>query len=272
MLANLRIMHRFFLIAFTILNYCGNFHALHAEHGTSPKGIESNQKSLEPYLLPLNHPLQEKLLILFQNEHMFASPEKFSEAGFQVKLGHHRLMVGFHSCIPKYVIKKFSDRVPREMQLKNYIKRIGGAKILRRYIKEHNFKHLVVPKKWLYKLPRNIFNKKKNYILIVENMNIYDDWEDLNGEARRGYYHMDKEILTELCMILHDVGGCDAFPWNQPLTHSGKIAFVDTEHVGNLKFFDYFIKNIVPALNEENQAYALSLWTKLEEEAQARPR
>src|SRR5262249_21775609 len=73
-----------------------------------------------------------------------------------------------------------------------------------------------------------------------------------------------------LCMILHDIGGCDAYPWNQPFTREGKIAFVDTEDVGKRRFHDYFIQHIVPALNEELQPYAVDLWMKLEEKGRLR--
>jgi hypothetical protein len=225
-----------------------------------------SQTKINSYLLPKHDPLYKQIPQLLHNPDMFKSPRHFEKAGFTVKRGHRKLMVGFHPFIPHHLIKKFSDKMPQAMQLENYIKRIKGAEILRNYIHKHHYTHLVVPEKWLYKLPKKFSKKGSAYLLIVENMDIYDDWEDPNGEARQLYYNMDKETLTELCTILHDVGGCDAYPWNQPFTRSGKIAFVDTEHVGKRKFHDYFIKHIVPALNEELQAYALALWAKLEEE------
>lgn len=215
----------------------------------NPHHKRSSNAGLASYEFPKNHPLSRYLRVLLRDSDMFQSPDHFRNAGFQVKLGHRRLMVGFHPSIPKYAIKKFSDQMPQKMQLINYIQRIKGAKILRKYIQEHNFTHLAIPKKWLYKLPRKFSkNREGAYVLIVENMDIYDDWDDPEGEARKLYYQMDKKMVTELCMILHDVGGCDAYPWNQPFTHSGKIAFVDTEHVGVRKFHDYFIRHIVPAL------------------------
>jgi len=87
-------------------------------------------------------------------------------------------------------------------QLKNYARRIKGAHILRQFIKAHHFNHLVVPQKWLYELPSFFAenNDTKAYILIVENMDIYDDWNNPQGEARKLYYTMDKEKLTQLCM------------------------------------------------------------------------
>ncbi len=224
-----------------------------------------NPQSLHSYLLPQDHPLQSELRALFYDRLMFKSAQHFKKAGFKVKLGHRHLMVGSHPTIPYYLIKKFSDQRSQPVQLENYIQRIEGARVLREFIKEHHFQHLVVPEKWLYKLPT--FFPKQSYVLVVEKMNIYD-WNDPSGEAKRLYYNMDIEVLTELCTILHDVGGCDAFPRNQPFTHAGKIAFVDTEHVG--KYKGHFHKHIIPALNKELQAYAIALWEKLEEEERAR--
>lgn len=224
----------------------------------------TQQELLQPYLLPKNHSLNKQLAKLFTDPKMFRSPENLTQAGFTVKLGHRKLMVGFHPSIPKYLIKKFSDGRSQEKQISNYVKRIKGANLLRKVIKEHHFKRLKVPHKWLYQLP-DIFSKNEpTYVLIVENMNIYDDWQNPEGEARKHYYNMDQETLTELCTILHEVGGCDAMPRNQPFTRSGKIAFVDTEHVG--KLHKHFMKHIVPNLNQELQAYAAALWMKLEED------
>jgi len=173
-------------------------------------------------------------------------------------------MIGSHFSIPHHLIKKFPDIVSQTRQLENFIKRIKGAKVLRDYIKKHKFKHLVVPEKWLYRLPRNF--PRHAYILIVEKMDIYDDGDDPNGKTRELYYDMDVEVLTELCMLLHDVGGCDSLPRNIPFTRSGQIAFIDTEHVGTTKTRGQFHRDTLPLLNPELQAYALALWEKLDEE------
>lgn len=252
-------------LLFFLILFCGDSYGnlLLNEEFIKAHGQERHidRQSLKSYLLPQDHLLQSPLQGLFHDRYMFKSAKHFKRAGFNVKLGHRSLMVGSHSTIPYHLIKKFSDKILQTRQLENYIKRIEGAKVLREYIKEHNFKHLIVPEKWLYKLP-SIF-PHQSFVLVVEKMNIYD-WDDPNGEAKRLYYNMDIEVLTELCTILHDVGGCDAFPRNQPFTHSGKIAFVDTEHVGKLK--GHFHKHIIPALNKEMQAYAIALWEQLEEE------
>lgn len=234
------------------------------------KDLNQECRSLNTYLLPNDHPAKNILPTLFLNPYMFASSKKWEKEGFTVKLGY-KIMVGFHPSLPGYVIKKFRNNVSPKKQLDNFIKRIEGAKLLKDYIAQHNFTHLTVPEKWLYKLPKCFsITGKETYVLVVENMDIFDDWDNPKGETRRLYYNMDMETVTELCITLHDVGGCDAYLKNQPFTHSGKIAFVDTEHVGVEKYHDYFKKNIVPFLNPEMQAYAVDLLQKLQEEEKKR--
>ncbi|KIC71847.1 hypothetical protein [Candidatus Protochlamydia amoebophila] len=225
-------------------------------------------KSLEPYLLPRRHPLHDALKMIFKDPKMFKSSDHFKQAGFKVIHGHRKLMVGSHYYVQGYLFKKFPNSMTQEKQLENFIKRLQGAEILRQYVLKYGFNHLVVPKKWLYRLPKSFSqgNKDRSYLLIVENMDIYNDYKNPSGMCMQMYYHMNIDVLTELCTVLHAVGGCDAFPRNQPFTKSGKIAFVDTEHVGKMK--GHFLKHIVPALNPNMQAYAVALWNKLEQEEQ----
>lgn len=252
-------LFRFLSLLFSLSLVVTNLHA--KDHDSHQK---ENRTSLSSYLLPVDHPLQEQLRPLFNDRRMFRSEKSFQDAGFDVTLGHRKLFVGAHPSIPYHLFKKFSDSISQSFQLRNYIKRIRGAAIIENYIKKHQFKHIVVPQKWLYPLPGQFSNDhyKKTYILIVEKMDIYTDWDNPEGIARKLYYDMDKEVLFELCMILHDLGGCDGYPRNQPFTRTGQIAFVDTEHVGQMK--DHFHKHIIPALNPGLQKHALSLWNKLE--------
>lgn len=211
---------------------------------------KTSSESLKPYLLPKDHPLIPKLKDLFKNRKMFKTPKEFRKEGFHLNFGHRRLMVASHPKIEGYLIKKFPDAMSKEKQLENYIKRIKGANIIRNCIEEKNCKHLIVPQKWLYKTPYG-------YVLIVEKMDIYD-----LKETNRRYFQIDEEVLAELCEVLHAIGGCDAFTRNQPFTKSGKIAFVDTEHVGQKK--DAFNKHILPLLRPDMQDFAMSLIKKLD--------
>lgn len=211
--------------------------------------------------LPRHHPLRPLLRGIFNKRGMFQSRHHYKAAGFNIVRGHNDLMVGFHPDAPGYLFKKFTDDHSQRSQLRNFLKRIKGAKTVRACIKRHGFKRLVVPHKWLYPLSKSLvtWDHRRPYLLIVEDMRICDAKEN----AQR-YREMDIETLTELCTVLHEVGGCDAYPRNQCFTFSGKIAFVDTEHVGRLK--GHFVQHIVPALREELRPYAIALWNRLEEE------
>jgi|EndMetStandDraft_5_1072996.scaffolds.fasta_scaffold37093_3 hypothetical protein len=211
-----------------------------------------NKQVLKPYLLPKSHPLYPQLRNLFKNPKMFKSADEFRKEGFHIQFGHKGLMVASHPNIKGYLFKKFPDKRSKETQLENYIRRIEGANTIRKFIEGNHFKHLMVPQKWLYRTPYG-------YILIVEKMDIYN----LN-ETNNRYFQIDPEILKELCTTLHALGGCDAFTRNQPFTRSGKIAFVDTEHVGHMR--NAFHKHILPALRHEMREYAISLWKKLDRE------
>lgn len=221
--------------------------------------VKVEENPLLPYLLPENHHLQVVLKKLLNNSNMFRSPTHFRQAGFQVKMGHKHLMVGAHPSMPDHLIKRFPDSVPSIMQLENFIKRINGANLIRELIKERNYDRLVVPKKWVYQLPSSFakFPSTKSYILIVEKMDIYNEKEN-----HEHYYKMDEETLTQLCSTLHAIGGCDGYPRNQPFIKTGQIAFVDTEHVGEMK--DHFHKHIIPALSPDMQIFADQLWRELE--------
>lgn len=226
----------------------------------------TSKNLIESFYLPEKHSLNRPLSHLFRFPMMFRSPKFLTAQGFDVKVSHRRLMIAGHRDIPDHLIKKFVDHVSQSNQVQNFLKRIRGADALRRHIKKLNLKHIVVPKKWLYQLPSGF--PPFSYILVVEKMDIYDDWDNPHGKARKLYYNMDKEILTELCILLHTAGGCDSIPRNQPFTQSGQIAFIDTEHYGENK--GHFYKHILPALNPELQAYATALWEKLEDEEKER--
>lgn len=250
----------FFMIIMAIFSIGST---LHAAGGLLPANEEPvSEEKILAYLLPEKHRLQPLLATLFDDPNMFESYEHFKNAGFEIIRGNRFLLIGKHPSIPDYLFKKFSDKQSQQAQLNNYVQRIEGANVLRQAIRKRQFKRVVVPKKWLYELPSH-FSKhrsEKTFLLIVERMDIYTD----HDERKLQYYNMDIDVLTEFCTILHDVGGCDAYPLNQPLTRSGKIAFVDTEHVG--KRPSNFKLKIIPNLNPELQAYALALWEKLEEE------
>lgn len=222
--------------------------------------------SLQNYFLPKDHFLQLKLINLFQNKKLFKSPKYLQKKGFKVmKRVHRDLMVISHSSIPDYLFKKFQDHIPLAVQLDNYLKRIQGANALREFIATQQLQHIVVPQKWLYELPEQFSDPltgEKNFILIVEKMNICPGGKDSKGEVARRYRSIDKEILREICIVLNTFRGLDSMIHNLPFTYQNKIAFIDTEKWSEKR--KGFLKNIIPFLNRERREYAFKVFQKLE--------
>lgn len=230
-----------------------------------------NKNPLKRYLLPETHPLQKKLAEIFNPSYLFNSRGTLQYEGFEVKkllTNEWNIMVFKHPTIKKYLIKKFVNRRPFRLQLGNYLRRINGAVAIDNFIKKQQLKHMIVPKKWLYKLPKQFFDLQTmmdTYVLIVEEMDICSGANSLTGENARQYACMDEEMITELCILLHGIGGCDAYPQNQPMTHSQQVAFIDTEHYG-MHFGDFY--RVIKYLNPALQSFAEALWSQLESENQ----
>ena len=171
-------------------------------------------------------------------------------------------MVGKHKCAKGYLFKKYSDEVPLDVQYANYVKRIEGARRLRALIAERHLRHIAVPQKWLYELPREFSSGKTSYVpsyvLVVERLKILS-----NDKSRHEYKHIDEDVLRDLCVVLHTFRGLDFAIKNMPFTKGGQIAFIDTEHweVGSARgpCPDRFSKY----LSSERYALATEIFEKL---------
>lgn len=196
---------------------------------------------------------------------MFASPAHFRKAGFSVLPRVHRgLMVASHPSIRKYLFKKFKNGVSSEAQLKNYTQRIKGAEALSKFIGIHQLKHIVVPKKWLYALPKK-FNSKSGeraYILIVEEMNICSGGKNPKGEVAQKYHQIDEEVLRELCLVVYHFRGLDSMLHNMPFTRSNQITFIDTERWERER--EGYLRQVMPFLSQERQHDAREVFKELQ--------
>lgn len=218
------------------------------------------------YLLPKKHPLQKKLKDIFKDPEIFDTPHQLRLAGFQVLNRVHRnLMVARHPSISGYLFKKFQNNVSQEDQLDNYLKRIKGALALSKFIRHNNLQHIIVPGKWLYKLPKRFRDSKTKepaYILIVDEIDICSGGSDPNGEVAQRYLHIQENVLQELCMVVYHFRGLDSMLHNMPFTYQNKIAFIDTEKWAiNRKGY---LRNAMSYLSPDKQAYALSIFNALE--------
>lgn len=231
--------------------------------------VDIQKLGVKDCLLPEDHPLQNKLKKLFDNPSIFELPEHLRLAGFTICNRIRRgLMVISHPNIKNYLIKKFQNETPRKAQLRNYLRRINGARTLRQFIQLNNLQHIVVPKKWLYLLPESFSDpetQERTYILIVERMDICSGGKDVNGEVAKRYYNIDTDVLRELCVVVYYFRGLDSGLQNMPFTYQNKIAFIDTEHWKNDRRKE-FLRFALLYMPQDRQEYALTVFQDLLEQ------
>lgn len=190
---------------------------------------------LEPYLLPGDHPIKHKLDRLFQKKRVTQSLDLFEQAGFRGAEMRKptNIVVGKHPDFSGYLFKVFLDTQPPLCDWAYWLKRIEGAQSIQACIQQHGFQHFRVPQKWIYPLPdepsppNTSQYHRKNFILIVEDMDILSKEENLRAFKKK----MTPQILQELHTILTEEGLIGSvYPKNIPFTRQGDLAFIDTEH------------------------------------------
>lgn len=220
---------------------------------------------LKDSLLPEDHPLQKELEHLFKDAGMFDSPQNLRQAGFVVFERVNRgLMVASYPGIKNYLFKKFKNGVPQKKQLESYLNRINGATALSEFIHLNQLNHIVTPKKWLYRLPKNFSDPetgKRTYILIVEKIDICSGWKEFDGEVAKRYSNMDFNILRELCTVVYYFRGLDSEIHNMPFTYRNKIAFIDTERWNWNR--TGFLDRVMKYLSQDRQEFALEVFEEI---------
>lgn len=220
------------------------------------------------YLLPDTHPAKKTLdsIVSTARFSVFHDMQSMTDAGFAFAVPQPttKLIVTKHPKLKGYIIKAYLDTQKYYGGRPEYYywtKRAEGANLIREAIIRHNFSHLLkVPKKWIYKLPEKPSKplpascKPKRYILIEEDMNIYDD--DTN-EKLWSSPKATKELLYALHVVITEFRFRDcAKPANCPFSKDGRVAFVDTQSFYK-KRIGY--KKLTPYLTSEMQDYWQSL-------------
>jgi hypothetical protein len=167
------------------------------------------------------------LKALFRDEQMFTSRRAWGRAGFRIydRPDNGKIMVAEHPSVPGVLFKKYSDGRGQKSQLQNYECRIDGAKHLRAFVDKQLSRHVTVPRKWLFELPRAFSRREPSHILVVERLDLLRD-----EQTKSAYWDIDPESLRELCSVLFHFRGMDSNHKNVPFVADGRIAFVDTEH------------------------------------------
>lgn len=215
---------------------------------------------INSYLLPENHPVKQQLDLLFSNSEVLINTETMRNAGFidpKPRKWTH-LIVTRHPDFPGYVFKVYTDQQEYHKGMPEHhwwIIRIMGAEKIRKYVEENDLEHFFkVPHKWIYSLPpatsQNAMFLKKHFILIEEDMEIYEDAVNENlwrSEA------ITKDFLFSLYCVLESQGLRDcAKPENIPFSRDGRVAFVDTQ---TWKEWPVSYKKLTPYLSPSMQRH-----------------
>jgi len=219
---------------------------------------------LEPYFLPSDHPIKDRLDKLFNQIRATQSEAYFEKAGFgKPKMRKPtNIVIGRHAQFKNYIFKVYLDTQPPLNEWVNWIHRIKGARAIQSCLENRGFQSFCVPKKWIYPLPASPCPPgqfrfyRKNFILIVENMDIVSSKTNLKAFKNK----ITSQILQELYTILTEEGLIDSvYPDNIPFTNSGKLAFIDTEHHYPGTTIPY--EKLTPYLSKEMQEFWKSLIT-----------
>lgn len=227
--------------------------------------IFSSIPEISPYLIPENLPVKRKLDKIFSKSRATQDLETLKKAGFHFKIRKKwdQIIVATHSKLKGYLVKLYTDNQIGVPDWPMWIKRIEGALLIQRIIDQHGYRHLFkTPKKWIYPLPDKPLPQpgldKKNYVLIVEDMYLFDS--ELNRAFWRHEKYMNEERLRAFHTILKEGGLIDSvYTDNTPVCEDERMAFIDTEHYlkGPIKY-----DRLLKFLPESKQEF----WLKLTQE------
>lgn len=205
-------------------------------------------------------PIWSLLPELFTDPKMFRSFDRFGYAGFSlVDHAPHKIMAGKHKLAKGYLFKKYDDDWSTDDQLRNYMRRIEGARLIRSFIAERGFARVSAPKKWLYELPVSF---PVRYLLVAEKIDLVS-----KIETARRYARIGKEQTRELATMLYYFRGLNSTASNLPYTEEDKIAFIDTERWHHDKDLLHHIGDSLPA---DRRSEAKSVFKELKRQG-ARP-
>lgn len=207
----------------------------------NPLISSKERKALEPYILPSNHLIKPLLDAIFLSGRVTQDKKTLVDAGFEILRDQPRsfILVARHPSVPGYLFKLHIDKDLRKKKGKPgwywFSKRLKGIREIEACIKENNLTLFKTPEKWVYPLPINPSPpgkesyKRKNFVLIAEDMNIYNDEENVAMWKT----HITRQHLDQIKIIFDTCGGGSLKPRNLPFSYDGKIAFIDTEYPGN---------------------------------------
>lgn len=254
-------MLRYLFIACVLVttSFCGNVlqaSSSYNDFSHNPWLKKSERKKVAPYLLPESHPAKPALDAIFMTTRASHNNETLIDAGFKILYlqPRSRIRVVMHDLLPGYLLKLVPDQVRHQKHgiadWQWLYRRCQQAKIVATVIKQANFKHFVVAKKWLYPLPlapAPLVDKAHPLVLVATYMDLVSEEEN---------YYLWKTAITpnhlkELMLIMRSTKGITFRPDNLPFLKDGRIAIIDTE----ANFRPTNFQCIREYLSEEMQAY-----------------
>lgn len=204
----------------------------------TPLKKNKREKLFKKFLIPKNHPLKPTLDALFTLRRPTLDINTLQEAGFGIIARQPRsfIVVADHPLLPGVLLKLYTDnelRIKKGVQgIDWFIYRCIGAKRIRRAIKSEKIKTVVVPRKWLYKLPsKDLVPNDGNYVakpalLVVERMNLVSEEENKYLWKTA----ITEQHLVDLYTIIVSCSSVLPRPDNIHWTIEGKLAIIDTEY------------------------------------------
>lgn len=207
-----------------------------SERVVRPEGVSNDVwNHVQPYLIPDNHPMKEKLDRIFGKTRASHSTKTLELAGFtDIKKGPwSHATICKHYKLKGYLVKLFRDEQKGLSDWKQWVRRASGSKCVRDSIARHHWGRMMkAPRKWIYPLPSNppaqSGVEKKNFILIVEDMKI------ISSKDNRALWK-SKEIthglLEAIFTLITEEGLSDTVQaFNMPFSKDGRISLIDLEH------------------------------------------
>lgn len=190
---------------------------------------------VQPYLIPDNHPMKEKLDRIFSKSRASHSTATLEMAGFSdIKKGPwSHATICKHYKLKGYLVKLFRDEQKGLSDWKQWVKRASGSKCVRDSIARHHWGRIMkAPRKWIYPLPNNPPAQpgveKKNFILIAEDMKIISSSDNRALWKSR---EITQQLLDAIFTLITEEGLSDTVQaFNMPFSKDGRIALIDLEH------------------------------------------
>ena len=206
-------------------------------------------------------PPEINLDVLFHRASLFDSADELRDAGFQiVRESEKRVTVFGHPSAPGYLFKKFLRDVKRPFgkQLESYQKRVRGARALRAHLDALGIHSIVVPRKWLCKLPRKFRRRgKPDHLVVVEKCDLLE-----RDKIKKRYHALPKETVKDLSSIFFTFERVDFSERNWPFTTEGKIAVIDTGYLKRITKDrrESYKKNVEKLPTDKSRRYGRDLW------------